>query len=134
VVRKFLYRGHEIEALQRMPMDEFIRLLPSRQRRSLLRGLSPRQKKLLERLRRARQLMKKGKKVVVRTHCRDMVILPEMVGLTVAIHNGKEFIPLEIKPYHIGHYLGEYAPTNKPVRHGNPGIGATRSSQYVPLK
>lgn len=134
LVKKFKYRGHELETLQRMPMDEFIQLLPSRQRRSLRRGLSSRQKKFLERLRRARQSMRKGRKAVIRTHSRDMIILPEMVGLTIAVHNGKEFIPLEVKTEHIGHYLGEYAPTNKPVRHGNPGIGATRGSQYVPLK
>jgi len=134
VVKKFTYRGFELEDLQRMPMDQFINLLPSRQRRSLRRGLRPRQKKLLERLRKAHQLMKAGKKVVVRTHNRDMIVLPEFVGLTIGIHNGKEFMPIEIQAQHIGHYLGEYAPTNKIVRHGNPGIGATRGSQYVPLK
>jgi small subunit ribosomal protein S19 len=131
MVKKFRYRGFGLEDLQRMPMDQFINLLPARQRRSLQRGLSPRQKKLLERLRKARQ--QKSKKLI-RTHNRDMIILPEMVGLTLGIHNGKEFLPLDIKIEHIGHYLGEYAPTNKAVRHGNPGIGATRGSQYVPLK
>ncbi|MFX1562019.1 MAG: 30S ribosomal protein S19 [Promethearchaeota archaeon] len=134
MVKKFKYRGFELEALQRMPMDEFIRLLPSRQRRSLRRGLSTRQKKFLERMRSARQSIGKGGKGIIRTHSRDMIVLPEMVGLTISIHNGKEFIPLEVRAEHIGHYLGEYAPTNKVVRHGNPGIGATRGSQYVPLK
>ncbi len=133
MVKKFQYRGVALDELQRMPMDQFIQLLPARQRRSLQRGLPPRQKKLLERLRKARQT-KTGKPPLIRTHNRDMIILPEMVGLTIAIHNGKEFLPLTIQPEHIGHYLGEYAPTNKPVRHGNPGIGATRGSQYVPLK
>lgn len=131
MVKKFTYRGFELDELQRMPMDQFINLLPARQRRSLKRGLPPRQKKLLERLRKARHSKTKA---LIRTHNRDMIILPEMVGLTIAIHNGKEFIPLDIKVEHIGHYLGEYAPTNKAVRHGNPGIGATRGSQYVPLK
>ncbi len=78
--------------------------------------------------------MRQGKKVVVKTHVRDMVILPEMVGVTVLVHNGKEFIPVEIKPEMIGHYLGEFAISNKPVKHGTPGIGASRSSMYVPLK
>ncbi|MFX1577826.1 MAG: 30S ribosomal protein S19 [Promethearchaeota archaeon] len=131
MVKKFTYRGFELEQLQRMPMDQFINLLPARQRRSLRRGLPPRQKKLLERLRKARQAKSKA---MIKTHNRDMIILPEMVGLTLGIHNGKEFLPLDIKVEHIGHYLGEYAPTNKAVRHGNPGIGATRGSQYVPLK
>jgi small subunit ribosomal protein S19 len=134
MARKFKYRGHDLETLQKMPMDQFIQLLPSRQRRSLRRGLPPRQRKLLERLRKARQHAKRGQKPTIRTHNRDMIILPEMVGLTIATHNGKEYIPLTITAEHIGHYLGEYAPTNKAVRHGNPGIGATRGSQYVPLK
>ena len=134
MVRKFTYRGYTLEELQSMPMDEFIKLIPSRQRRTLLRGLPRRQKKLLEKLRRARRALKKGKKLLIRTHNRDMVILPEMVGLTIGVHNGKEFITIEITPEHIGHYLGEYAPTHKRVTHGNPGIGATRSSMYVPLK
>lgn len=134
MVKKFTYRGHSLEELQRMPMDEFIKLLPSRQRRSLLRGLPPRQKKLLEKLRRAKRAQRKGKKMVVRTHNRDMVILPEMVGLDVAIHNGKTFIEIKVEPEMIGHYLGEYSPTCKRVMHGSPGIGATKSSMYVPLK
>jgi small subunit ribosomal protein S19 len=60
--------------------------------------------------------------------------LPEMVGATVAVHNGKEFTAVDITPEMIGHVLGEFAITNKPVRHGTPGIGASRSSMYVPLK
>ena len=132
--KAFTFRGLTVEELGKLPMDEFAKLLPSRQRRSLLRGLPPRHKKLLEKLRRAHRAIKKGKKVTVRTHDRDMVILPEMVEIPVAIHNGKEFIPVEIRPEMIGHYLGEYAPTGKKVMHGNPGIGATKSSAYVPLK
>jgi small subunit ribosomal protein S19 len=72
--------------------------------------------------------------MIVKTHIRDMVILPEMVGLTILVHNGKEFVPVEVRPEMIGHYLGEFAITNKPVRHGTPGIGASRSSMYVPLR
>jgi len=117
-----------------MSMDEFIRLLPSRQRRSLQRGLTPEQRILLKNIRRARKVVKEDQKTVVKTHARDMVILPEMVGFTVLVHNGKEFTMVEITPRMIGHYLGEYAITNKPVKHGSPGIGASRSSMYVPLK
>lgn len=78
--------------------------------------------------------MRKGKDVVVRTHCRDMVILPEMIDLTIAVHNGKDFVRVKIIPQMIGHVLGEFATTNKRVNHGSPGIGATKSSAYVPLK
>lgn len=129
--REFRYRGFTIGELQNMSMDEVIHLLPSRARRSLLRSLSDEKRKLLERIRMAKEgLYNKP----IKTHARDMIILPEMIGITVHIHNGKEFVPVEIKPEMIGHYLGEFAITNRPVRHGTPGIGATRSSMYVPLK
>jgi small subunit ribosomal protein S19 len=115
-------------------MDEFINILPSRQRRSLHRGLTPEQRILIEKLREAKEALRKGGSKPLKTHARDMVILPEMVGIVIHVHNGKEFIPVEIKPEMIGHYLGEFAITNKPVKHGTPGIGASRSSMYVPLK
>jgi small subunit ribosomal protein S19 len=63
-----------------------------------------------------------------------MVILPEMVGVSIQVHNGKEFVNITITPEMIGYYLGEFSITNRPVRHGTPGIGASRSSMYVPLK
>lgn len=132
--KEFMYRGHNLSSLQGMSMDEFIDLLPSRQRRSLQRGLTPEQRILLEKMRKAKETTKEGEGVTIKTHVRDMIILPEMVGVKISVHNGREFIPVEIKPEMIGHYLGEFAITNKPVRHGTPGIGASRSSMYVPLK
>jgi len=132
--REFTYRGHTLNQLQSMSMDEFINLLPSRQRRSLHRGLTPEQRALLEKIREAKEVLRKGGNTVVKTHVRDMIILPEMVGFTILVHNGKDFVSVEIKPEMIGHYLGEFATTNKPVKHGTPGIGASRSSMYVPLK
>jgi small subunit ribosomal protein S19 len=132
--KEFMYRGHSLVSLQGMSMDEFINLLPSRQRRSLQRGLTPEQRILLEKLRETQGARKKGKEVTVKTHVRDMIILPEMVGAKIHVHNGKEFVGVEMKAGMIGHYLGEFAITNKPVRHGTPGIGASRSSMYVPLK
>jgi len=133
--REFRYRGFPFADLLAMSMDEFIRLLPSRQRRSLQRGLSPDQRKLLEAIRKVKQNPDEAQKSrPIKTHARDMVILPEMVGVTILVHSGKEFTALEIKPEMIGHYVGEFAITNKPVKHGVPGIGASRSSMYVPLK
>jgi small subunit ribosomal protein S19 len=131
MVREFTYRGYTLEQLQQMSMDEFIKLLPSRQRRSLKRGLTEAQRKLLEKVRKYKRL---GINKPIRTHARDMIILPEMVGMTIAVHNGKDFVPVEIVPEMIGHRLGEFAITNKRVIHGRPGIGATKSSMYVPLK
>jgi len=132
--REFAYRGHTLEEVLGMSMDEFIHLLPSRQRRSLQRGLSPEQRIFLENIRKAKEALKTGAKIVVKTHARDMVILPEMVGIRILVHNGKEFVAVDVAPEMIGHYLGEFAVTNKPVKHGTPGIGASRSSMYVPLK
>lgn len=132
--REFRYRGYTLKQLQAMPMDEFIKLLPSRPRRSLLRGLTLEQRALLNNIYEAKGALQRGEKLIVKTHARDMVILPEMVGMTIHVHNGKEFVPVEIMPEMIGHYLGEFAITNKPVKHGTPGIGASRSSMYVPLR
>ncbi len=132
--REFLYRGFTLDQLQGMSMDEFIDLLPSRQRRSLHRGLTPEQRMLLEKSRTVKEAIGKGSSIIVKTHIRDMIILPEMVGLTILVHNGKDFVTVAIKPEMIGHYLGEFAITNRPVKHGTPGIGASRSSMYVPLK
>jgi small subunit ribosomal protein S19 len=132
--REFTYRGYTISQLMGIPMDEFIKLLPSRQRRSLLRGLTPEQRALFERIRRVKTSSSKSKKIIIRTHCRDMIILPEMVGLTISVHNGKEFTPVEILPEMIGRYLGEFAITCGKVTHGAPGLKATRSSMFVPLK
>jgi small subunit ribosomal protein S19 len=135
-VRKFKYRGYSLEELKQMSMDEIMALLPSRRRRSLSRQgfWTPRRKKLLEDIRRAMEAQEKGQNIVVKTHVRDMPILPEMVGATVGVYNGKEYIAINIQPQMIGHVLGEFAPSTKIVRHGAPGIGATRSSLYVPLK
>jgi small subunit ribosomal protein S19 len=131
---RFKYRGYTLEELKKMNMDQFIQLLPARARRSLNRGLPPRQKKLLERLRRAYRAKKRGKDLLTRTHIRDMIIFPEMVGLKIGVYNGRVFEMVDIKPEMIGHYLGEFSLTRKRVQHGSPGIGATRSSKYVPLK
>jgi small subunit ribosomal protein S19 len=127
--KEFSYRGHSLDSILGMSMDEFINLLPSRQRRSLQRGLTPEQRILLEKMRAA-----KNSGAQIKTHVRDLVILPEMVSAKIMVHNGKEFVPIELRAEMIGHYLGEFAITNKPVRHGTPGIGASRSSMYVPLK
>ena len=129
--REFKYRGYTLEQLQNMSFESLLMLLPSRIRRSLNRGISDEKRKLLEEVSAAR-VGKLNKPI--KTHARDMPILPYMVGLTIHVHNGKEFVPLTIKPEMIGHYLGEFVITNKKVVHGTPGIGASRSSLYVPLK
>ena len=130
----FRYRGYTFEEISKMSMEEFIKLLPARQRRSLLRGLKPEHRKLLEKIRRAKKLMAEGKKVTIKTHARDMIILPEMVGLTILVYNGITYLPVTISPWHIGHYLGEFAMTTKIVQHGEPGLKATRSTLHIASK
>lgn len=132
--KEFQYRGYTLEELQAISMDEFIRLLPSRARRSLQRGLTREQRILFEAIRNAKTTPKEGQEVIIKTHARNVIILPEMVGFTIRVHNGKEFVSVKVTPEMIGHYLGEFAITNEPVKHGSPGIGASRSSMYVPLR
>jgi small subunit ribosomal protein S19 len=129
--KEFRYRGHTADELNSMSTEALLKLLPSRARRSLNRGVSEEKRKLLEDARAIKEGKKEGQ---IKTHARDMVILPTMVGLTIGVHNGREFVSLEIKPEMVGRYLGEYVITNKKVVHGTPGIGASRSSLYVPLK
>jgi len=130
----FRYRGYTFEEISKMSMEDFIKLLPARQRRSLMRGLKPEHRRLLEKIRRARKLMAEGKKVTIKTHARDMIILPEMVGLTISVYNGITYLPVTISPWHVGHYLGEFVITNKIVQHGEPGLKATRSTLHIASK
>ena len=129
--KEFRYRGKTLDELNAMSTEALLQLLPSRARRSLNRGVSEEKRKLLEDARAKKEGRLEGE---IKTHARDMVVLPTMVGLTIGVHNGREFVPLEIKPEMVGRYLGEYVITNKKVVHGTPGIGASRSSLYVPLK
>jgi small subunit ribosomal protein S19 len=131
----FKYKGYTLEELQEMSLEEVMKLYPARQRRSLKRGFLPRQQKVLDKMRKLnKEGTKDGRPVVVRTHCRDMIVLPEMVGTTFAIYDGHNFVEVKITPEMLGHYFGEFAPTRQRVQHGDPGMGATRSSMFVPLK
>ena len=118
-----------------MPNDKLIDLLPARARRRLQRGLKRKPTSLINKIKRAKSSAGPNEKPeAVLTHLRDMIVLPEMVGAVVGIYNGKTFNQVEIKPEMIGHYLGEFSLTYKPVKHGKPGIGATNSSKAVALK
>jgi small subunit ribosomal protein S19 len=131
MVKKFEFRGLALEEVEKLSLDKMLKLLSSRQRRSLRRGITDAKRKLIEEI----KASKNGKnKNPIKTHLRDLVILPFMVGATIQVFSGKEFVPITIMPEMIGHYLGEYVITNKRVVHGAPGVGASRSSLYVPLK
>eukprot|EP00733_Pompholyxophrys_punicea_P002695 Pompholyxophrys_punicea_v1_NODE_2288_length_423_cov_1.782609.p1 type:complete len:123 gc:universal NODE_2288_length_423_cov_1.782609:3-371(+) len=105
-------------------------LFPCRARRRFNRGLKKKPMALIKRLRKAKKsALPNEKPDVVKTHLRNMIIVPEMIGSVVGVHQGKTFNQVEIKPEMIGHYLGEFSITYKPVKHGRPGIGATHSSR-----
>mgnify|MGYP000288949783 CR=1 FL=1 len=129
---EFTYRGHTLDELQELSLEEVAELLPARQRRSIDRGLSAEKHKLLEEAREAGE--EETANDPIRTHLRDMPIVPEMVGLTFAVHNGQSFERVNVEPEMLGHYLGEFQLTRSDVEHGQAGIGATRSSKFVPLK
>jgi small subunit ribosomal protein S19 len=126
MARIFTFKGKTIEELQKMSLEEFAKLVTTRERRNLLRGFDKDEKKFLEKLRRSDK--------PVRTHLREMVIIPEMVFKKVLVHNGKEWVLVDIKSEMLGHRLGEFALTRKRVLHSAPGVGATKSSKFLPLK
>lgn len=125
--REFRYRGYTLDQLSAMPKEELSRLLPARARRCLKRGFTEEQQKFWDKVR-------KGKKKIIETHGRDIIVLPELIGKKVAVHYGNGFKVIEIIPEMLGHYLGEFALTRKAVKHSGPGVGATRSSKFLPLK
>jgi len=114
---------------------EQVDLVHARARRRLQRGIKRKGTALLKKLRKKKkECGPYDKPDVVKTHLRDMLIMPEMIGSVVGVHNGKVFTSVEVKADMVGHYLGEFSITYKPVRHGRPGIGATSSSKFIPLK
>jgi len=126
MARDFTYKGKSLDELRRMSVMEFAQYVPSRARRSLNRGFTQEQKKLLESIKKNDQNIK--------THARDMVVVPQMVGHKINIHNGKEFVPVMITEDMLGHYLGEFSLTRKRVAHNAPGVGATRSSAAISVR
>lgn len=129
VRKEFTFRGKTMDELLAMSPEEFGRIAGARARRTLKRGFD---KKLLKSIESAREQLKQGKKIKpLRTHLRDTIVIPQMVGLLFAVHNGKEFRVIEIQPDMLGHYMGEMALTRVRLMHGKAGIGATRSSTAI---
>src|SRR5262245_36141568 len=123
--KEFTYRGLSTEQISKMSIKEFANLVPSRERRSLLRGMTEAEKSLLHKL---------EKRNNIKTHCREMVIVPQMIGKTISLHNGKEFTPIMINEEMLGLRLGEMLLTRKMVKHNSPGLGATASKSKVSVK
>ena len=135
VFKKFNYRGQDIGKLLEMNMDEFSELLRSRQRRRLKRKMGAKYGRLIKKLLDVKKETAPGEKpATVKTHLRNCIVLPSMVQSVISVHNGKGYNNIEVKPEMIGYYLGEFAMTYKKVSHGKPGVGATHSSKFVPIK
>ena len=133
--KKFTYRGVELSALLDLDSAAFTELVHARARRRFSRGLKRKPMALIKKLRLAKKNAAPGEKPeVVKTHLRDMIIVPEMIGSVIGIYNGKVFNAVEIKPEMTGFYLAELSISYKPVRHGRPGIGATHSSRFGELR
>lgn len=126
MAKEITFRGKSLAEVKQMSLKEFSGIIPARQRRSLIRGLSDEKKKFL-----AKVGKKSGK---IETHLRDMIIVPAMLDKLIMVHTGKEFVPVKIEPDMLGHYLGEFAPTRRRVAHHAPGIGATKSSSSLSVK
>eukprot|EP00729_Bicosta_minor_P025076 gene25076-6519_t len=131
--KKYSYRGIDLDKLLELSTDQFVDLVHCRARRKFVRGIRGKPLRLLKRLRKSKQGLDEGEKPpTVKTHLRNMVIVPEMIGSVVGVYNGKTFNQVEIRPEMTGHYLGEFSITYKPVRHGRPGVGDA-GSRFVPL-
>lgn len=131
MAKEIYFKGKTLDELKNMSIDELKPLLDARTRRTLDRGFTDAQKRLLLKIDKA--IAGKYKKSV-KTHCRDMVILPKMIGLTIHVHKGNAFEKFEINSEMIGHRLGELALSRKRIQHSAPGIGATKSSSAASVK
>jgi small subunit ribosomal protein S15e len=154
--KKFTFRGIELDKLLDLSHEELLNYVNSRARRRMQRGMKRKPLALIKKLRKAKAgkcfsffllafFLKfyfifclacgaLDKPVAIKTHLRNMLIVPEMIGSQLAVYNGKVFNQIEVKPEMVGHYLGEFSISYRPVRHGRPGIGSTNSSRFIPLK
>lgn len=126
--KEILYRGKGIDELKTMDIREFANLLKSNEKRTLMRQYGEIEQFLLS----FNKKVVKGKQI--KTHQRELVIVPKMVGLRINVHNGKEFVPVDVTIEMLGHRLGEFSVTRSKVKHGAAGIGATKSSASASVK
>jgi small subunit ribosomal protein S19 len=126
MAKEFFYRGKTVQEIMKLSIEDFAKLIPSRERRKVKRGFTEIEKKLLADI--------KSNSKDIKTHARDMIILPEMIGKTIKVYNGKEWVQVIVEAEMLAHRLGEFALTRKQVRHSAPGIGATRSSASLSVR
>ena len=122
--KDFTFRGKTLEELQKLDVREFAKYVKSRQRRTILRQFQEIEKFI------ARAKTKIAKNKLVKTHSRDLIIVPAMVGMKLNIHNGRTFAPVDVTGEMLGHEFGEFAMTRVKVKHGGAGIGATKGTKH----
>jgi len=126
--KEFKYRGKNLEELKEMDTREFAKLLPSKQRRFVLRNFQEIEYFV------SRCKTKQSRKKKIRTHKRNIVIVPQLVGMNIQVYNGREFIPIEIVGEMLGHVLGEFSLTRAKIQHSKAGVGATKGSKHKSKK
>ncbi|KAH3687780.1 hypothetical protein WICPIJ_001243 [Wickerhamomyces pijperi] len=132
IFKSFSYRGVDLKDLVELSNEDFAKLAHARVRRRFQRGLNNKPYGLIKKLRASKANVQPNEKpATVKTHLRNMVVVPEMIGSVVGVYNGKVFNTVEIKPEMVGHYLGEFSITYTPVRHGRAGVSANR---FIPLR
>ncbi len=135
MAREFRLRGKSWDEIKKMGVDEFVKLLTARERRTFKRGLGDQHKKLLEKVRKKPEKFHK-------THLRDMIIFPDMVGKKFGVYKGgaaagdksTKWVTVEIRPEMIGFRLGDFSIPVKRVQHSAPGIGASRSTKHSNMR
>ena len=119
----FKYRGKTLEELKTLDIREFSKLLKSRTRRMVLRQFN----EINEFVNRSK--VKIERKKTIKTHDRNLVVVPQMVGMRIHVYNGHAFITVDIIGEMLGHRFGEFSLTRGKVKHGTAGIGSTKGSK-----
>lgn len=126
--KEFKYRGKTIEELQKLDVREFAQILKARERRTALRQFQEIEKFVNK----AKEKQNKNKKI--RTHNRNLIIVPQMVGMKIQCHNGNQFISFDVTGEMLGHRFGEFAPTRARIKHTKSGVGATKGTKHKSKK
>jgi len=116
-------RGKTLAELQTLGVREVAKYLPARSRRTIMRNFD-----VIEKFIKTCD-ERDAKKKRIKTHLRELVIVPRLVGKTIWVYNGKEFMSVQVTFEMVGHRLGEFALTRKYPKHTSAGIGATKGSR-----
>lgn len=114
------YRGKNTEELKLIDTREFAKLVKARARRTILRNYNVIEDFVIK----CERNLSKSKPI--RTHDRTIVIVPKMLGITIGVYNGKEFVKVTIVEEMLGHRLGEFSMTRKIAKHTSIGGGAKK--------